>query len=106
MKTGKVVLGTVAALALGAIAGILFAPEKGSELRKQIRDKGNDYVDDLKFKLDEISDLLKDKFNRTKQDAEHLADKGKEIYEDAKKEVKNAATNYKHDGGAVKNATM
>ena len=39
MKTGKVVLGTVAALALGAIAGILFAPEKGSELRKRSEER-------------------------------------------------------------------
>ena len=106
MNTGKVALGALAGLAIGAIAGILLAPEKGSTTRKQIRDKGNDYVDDLKSKLDEISDLLKDKFKNTKQEAEHLADKGKEIFDDAKKEVKNAATNYKHDGGAVKNATL
>jgi len=78
MNTGKVALGALAGLAIGAIAGILLAPEKGSTTRKQIRDKGNDYVDDLKSKLDEISDLLKDKFKNTKQEAEHLADKGKE----------------------------
>ena len=45
MSTGKVVLGTLAGLAIGAIAGILFAPEKGSVTRKQIMDKGDDLVD-------------------------------------------------------------
>jgi gas vesicle protein len=40
MRTSKVVLGTMAGLAIGAIAGILFAPEKGSTTRKQILDKG------------------------------------------------------------------
>ena len=40
MNTGKVVLGTLAGLAFGAIAGILLAPEKGSTTRKQISDKG------------------------------------------------------------------
>jgi len=78
MNTGKVALSALAGLAVGAIAGILLAPEKGSTTRKQIRDKGNDYVDDLKSKLDEISDLLKDKFKNTKQEAEQFADKGKE----------------------------
>jgi gas vesicle protein len=78
MNTGKVALSALAGLAVGAIAGILLAPEKGSTTRKQIRDKGNDYVDDLKSKLDEISDMLKDKFKNTKQEAEQFADKGKE----------------------------
>ena len=40
MSTGKVVLGTIAGLAIGGILGILFAPEKGSVTRKQIMDKG------------------------------------------------------------------
>ncbi len=36
MSTGKVVLGTLAGIAIGAIAGILLAPEKGSTTRRQI----------------------------------------------------------------------
>ena len=94
MNTGKVVLGALAGLAIGATAGILLAPEKGSETRKQIKDKGNDYVDGLKSK-----------FKSTKKDAEEFIERGKEKYEDVKQDVKNAATNFKHDGGAVKNAT-
>ena len=60
MSTGKVVLGTMAGLAIGAIAGILFAPEKGSTTRKQIMDKGDDYVDGLKSKYDKFCDSLSD----------------------------------------------
>ena len=45
MKTGKVVLGTLAGLAIGALAGILFAPEKGSTTRQQIKDKSDDYAE-------------------------------------------------------------
>jgi gas vesicle protein len=48
MSTGKVVLGTLAGLAIGATAGVLFAPEKGSKTRKKIMDKANDYADKLK----------------------------------------------------------
>lgn len=98
MSTGKkVVLGSLAALAVGAIAGILTAPEKGSITRKKIKDKGNDYMDKLKSKSGDFSDSLKEKFESTKNDAENLAEKGKETYNDAKNDVKNAAANFKRD---------
>jgi gas vesicle protein len=96
MSTGKVVLGTLAGLAIGAIAGILFAPEKGSVTRKQIMDKGDDYVDKMKSKYDEISDSIAEKFENTKRDVENLADKGKAKYDEAKREVKNSVSDNKH----------
>ena len=106
MSTVKVVLGTLAGLAIGSIAGILFAPEKGSKTRKQIMAKGNDYVDELKSKLDEFSDSVKERFESTKKDAENIAEKGKAKYDDVKKDVKNVAANFKHKGVAnVKHAT-
>ena len=61
MSTGKVVLGTVAGLAMGALAGILFAPGKGSATREQIKDKSDDYVDKLKSKVDELNNSLTEK---------------------------------------------
>jgi gas vesicle protein len=106
MSTGKVVLGTLAGLALGAIAGILFAPEKGSTTRRQIMDKGDDYVDKLKSKFDGFVDSLTEKFESTKKGAENLAEKGKAKYDDAKKDVKNAASNFKHDAESdIRHAT-
>lgn len=102
MRTGKVVLGTLAGLAAGAIAGILFAPAKGSATRKQITDKGNDYVEALKSKFDVLRNSLVEKFERTKKDAENLAEKGKDKYDDAKKDVKDAAP-FKPYGAADNN---
>jgi len=87
MSTGKVVLGTLTGLAIGAIGGILLAPEKGSTTRKQIMDKGDDYVGKLKSKFDEFRDSLTEKFESTKKDAENIAEKGKAKYDDAKKDV-------------------
>ena len=46
-STTKIVLGMMAAAAAGAAIGILFAPEKGTELRKRIKDNVNDWVDEL-----------------------------------------------------------
>ncbi|MES2655482.1 MAG: YtxH domain-containing protein [Bacteroidota bacterium] len=56
MNSGKVILGVLAGVAAGVILGILFAPDKGSETRKKIVKKGEDSLDDLKEKLNEIMD--------------------------------------------------
>lgn len=41
MDTGKVLLGILAGLATGAVLGILFAPDKGSDTRKKnIQERG------------------------------------------------------------------
>jgi gas vesicle protein len=96
MSTGKVVLGTLAGLAIGAIAGILFAPDKGSATRKQIMDKGDDYVGKLKSKFDEFCQLLTDKVDSTKKEAEDMVQRGKAKMDDARKEVRNVATDISH----------
>ena len=100
MSTGKVVLGTLAGLAIGAIAGILFAPEKGSTTRKQIMDKGDDYVNKLKSKYEKLRDSVAEKFESTMNDAENLAAKGNTKYDEVKRDVKNAAANLKYDVAA------
>jgi gas vesicle protein len=94
MSTGKAVLGTVAGLAIGGILGILFAPEKGSVTRKQIADKGNDYVGDLKSKYADIADTLKEKFQAAKSEAQNLAENGKENFEKVQKDFNDEAKNF------------
>jgi gas vesicle protein len=54
MSRGSVLLGALAGVAAGALFGILFAPDKGSSTRKKIIDKGEDYVDNLKEKINGI----------------------------------------------------
>ena len=39
MKNGKVLLGVLAGIAAGALIGVLLAPEKGSDMRKNISKK-------------------------------------------------------------------
>jgi len=52
-------LGLLAGLAAGAVLGILFAPEKGTETRRKIAEKGEDYVDEIKKMMNEQTKLLK-----------------------------------------------
>ena len=94
MNTGKIVLGTLAGFAIGAITGILFAPEKGSTSRNRITSIGDDYVDEIKSKYDEFRHSVPEKFKSAKD----LADIGKAKYDDAKKDVENGVENYKQNG--------
>ncbi|MFA7361454.1 MAG: YtxH domain-containing protein [Candidatus Kapaibacterium sp.] len=84
MRTGKVEYGTMEGLSVGVISSILFPHEKGSITRRQIMDKGRDYVDKLKTRLDGSFDSITDKFKYTKKDAEGLV-KEKVKYDNKKK---------------------
>lgn len=94
MSTGKVVLGTVAGLAVGGILGILFAPEKGSVTRQQILDKGCDYADELKSKYNGIADSLKEKFQAVKTEAKNIAENEIDKFDKVKGEFNDEAKNF------------
>ncbi|RTY95032.1 YtxH domain-containing protein [Flavobacterium sp. GT3R68] len=68
MSTGKVVLGALAGVAAGAILGVLFAPEKGTETRKKIAEKGKDAAGDLKTKYNDLIDKLTSKLETVKDE--------------------------------------
>lgn len=60
----KKLLTFLAGLAIGAIAGILLAPDKGSETRKKILDKSSGLKDELAEKLSELKAAIDEKLNR------------------------------------------
>ncbi len=77
MNTGKVAIGVLAGVAAGAIIGILFAPDKGTETRRKISGKASDSVDDFKDKFEEMLCIISEKFESVKQDVNDLYEKGK-----------------------------
>lgn len=97
MEKGKVVLGTLAGFAIGVGVGVLFAPAKGSETRKKIRDKSDMLIDNFKSALDSISDKIEQQVDQTKSNAENLVEKGKDKFDDIKKDVVHAATTIKKE---------
>ena len=88
MSSGKVLLGVLAGIAAGAMAGILFAPAKGSRTRRRILLKGENYADGLKDKFNQCIDDFSEKFEQVKGEVSAFAQKGKNKFEEVEKDVK------------------
>ena len=63
---GKILAAVATGIAAGAVLGILFAPDKGSETRRKISEQGKKMADGIKVKLNKG----KEKFNDLKEDME------------------------------------
>ncbi|MEJ7627270.1 MAG: YtxH domain-containing protein [Ferruginibacter sp.] len=70
----SLVLGLLAGVAAGAIAGLLLAPGKGSETRKNLAQKGKDTVDNLKGRVTDLVDTVSDKYLSGKTSNENSGD--------------------------------
>lgn len=81
MKTDKTIIGVLGGVAIGAILGILFAPDKGTNTRKKISKKGADVTDELKEKIDNLTNSISEKYNS-------LANKGEAFIENEKDKIK------------------
>ncbi len=72
-NNSKILLGIIAGAAIGGALGILLAPDKGSETRRKIVEKGNDlgdslssFSDTVKDKINDVVDEVKGSFNKTR----------------------------------------
>ncbi len=79
-NTGKLVTGVFAGIVIGAIAGVLLAPKKGTETQQDIRDK----LSELKTK---IEDLIVEGETITSKKIEELKLEIKDLEEKLKSEV-------------------
>jgi len=58
----------------GVLVGVLFAPDKGSETRRKVSRKGSE----LKDRFNDFVDSISEEFHSFREDAEDLAQKGKQ----------------------------
>ena len=79
MGAGKVFAAVLAGAAAGAILGILFAPDKGTETRKKIRDAGSDLADNVKNKFNEYSDAIAEKYDSVREKITGIASEGRDM---------------------------
>jgi gas vesicle protein len=55
-NTTKVITALIAGAAIGAVLGVLFAPDKGSETRRKINEEGQKMADAIKNKYKEAKE--------------------------------------------------
>lgn len=77
MKSGKTFLGIIAGFATGALVGVLFAPEKGSKIRKKIARKGEDFMDSINEKYLELKDGVAHSYSDAKSEVKTHLNNGK-----------------------------
>lgn len=94
-NNGRFLLGVVTAAAVGAVVGLLFAPEDGNRTREKLRKGTNSLADELldalqkgKEQYANIKETVKDKASELRGRAESKFDDLKEQANDAKDQAK------------------
>jgi gas vesicle protein len=90
MSSSKILVGFLAGAAVGALAGILFAPDKGSATRRKIATKTGDITDSVKNSFSDFIDTVKDTYAGAKEEVDEFGDKAKAKMGAAKNDLKNA----------------
>lgn len=75
-NTGKILTALAAGVAVGAVLGILFAPDKGTDTIDKVKDEGKRLVDEVKDKFRRS----KNKFNEMREDIEQTVKEKVEEY--------------------------
>ena len=83
-NSGKIIGALLLGAAAGAVLGLLFAPEKGSELRSKIRKNLDDLADDLAQKADDGNTILSDLKEKARATAHTINDVAKEELDNLK----------------------
>jgi gas vesicle protein len=74
-SSGKILAAVAAGIAAGAILGILFAPDKGSETRRKISERGKRFSDDAKDLMQKGRDKLNDLTEEIEKTVAYAAEK-------------------------------
>jgi gas vesicle protein len=78
MNNTKVILGILGAAAAGLVVGMLIAPEKGADLRKNLKATADDWVDELSNWVGKGKEYIDEVRNRASEQVSNLEETGEE----------------------------
>lgn len=90
---GKLLSALLVGAAAGAVLGLLFAPEKGSDTRKKIADDAEDLFGKLQKKINEAKEAITDIKGKSSEKADEFKHKAFEKADDLKGAVENELYN-------------
>lgn len=86
-STSKTILAVMGAAAVGAVIGMLVAPEKGSELRRKITDATGDWTTQLSELLAQGKEQLNSLKNKATSEASNYATEAEDRFNNVKERV-------------------
>jgi gas vesicle protein len=86
-STSKTILAIMGAAAVGAIIGMLVAPEKGSDLRRKITDATGDWTTQLSDLLAQGKEQLNNLKNKATNEGANFAAEGEERFNNVRERV-------------------
>ncbi|WP_316820952.1 YtxH domain-containing protein [Pedobacter gandavensis] len=109
------VVALLAGLAIGAVIGVLFAPEKGADIRSKISDKAKDLSDTAKDKLhlvkskvlseaDDLAELKDEALNKAKSKSKEALNAAGDIVDQLKSKAKGLESDAKSTAERVLNS--
>jgi len=87
MTTTKVIVGILGAAAAGLVIGMLVAPEKGSDLRKNLIQTTDDWVDELSQWIGKGKEYIDEVRNRAAEEASSLQEEAEESIDTLKDDL-------------------
>ncbi len=82
-NNSKIVIGMATAAVVGAAIGLMFAPEKGTDLRKMVKKNANSWADELLTAIQNGKDSANQLADDVQGKAKSWKNKAKEEIEDA-----------------------
>lgn len=87
MTTTKVLLGILGAAAAGLVVGMLIAPEKGSDMRKNLKQTADDWADELSNWVGKGKEYIDEVRNRAGAEMDELQTETNEGFDTMKDDL-------------------